>query len=130
MLLSFAISNFRSFREEQTLSMVASNRQPDHAAHLSKIPDDENQALPVAVIYGANGAGKSNFVKAFQFLEHLVLRGTEPKQPIARQAFALDKKSRKEPTEFVLQFVEDNQAYAYGVKISDRVINAEWLSLL
>jgi AAA15 family ATPase/GTPase len=130
MLLSFSVSNFRSFREEQTLSMVASGRQPDHTEHLNRIPNDENQALPVAVLYGANGAGKSNFVKGVQFVEQLVLRGTEPKKPIVRQNFALDKMSKKEPTEFVLQFVEEPYAYAYGFRASDKYIIAEWLSLL
>ena len=69
MLLSFSIENFRSFREEETLSMVASNRQVDHPEHTADIPDDENRALPVAVIYGANGAGKSNLIRALGFMQ-------------------------------------------------------------
>src|ERR1035441_5067257 len=97
MLLSFSIANFRSFREEQTLSMVASSRQPDHPEHLSPLSDDENKALPVTAIYGANGAGKSNLVKALAFLESLVLRGTEPKKPIGRRAFLLDEVNTTQP---------------------------------
>ena len=45
MLLSFSITNFRSFREEQTLSLVASNRQSNLPEHLSPIPDDDNKVL-------------------------------------------------------------------------------------
>ncbi|MEI8290564.1 MAG: ATP/GTP-binding protein [Verrucomicrobiota bacterium] len=130
MLLSFSIENFRSFREEQTLSMVASNRQPDHPEHTAAIPDEENRALPVAVIYGANGAGKSNLVRALSFLQALVLRGTEPKKPIARRAFALDKESAGKPTELKIQYVEDGHVYAFGCRVSDKLVDAEWLSLL
>ena len=130
MILSFSISNFRSFREEQTLSMVASNRYDDHLDHLVPIPEDENKALPVAAIYGANGAGKSNLVKALSFLEELVLRGTEPKKPTGRRAFLLDTTSAAKPTELSLQFVEDGRVYAYGVRVGDRHVDAEWLSIL
>lgn len=130
MLLSFTVSNFRSFREVQTLSLVASNRHTDHPDHLIPIPNDENRALPVAVIYGANGAGKSNTIKALQCLEQLVVAGTEPRKPVQRQVFRLDKTSQEKPTEFDVQFVEDNRVFNYGIRYTDKLINAEWLVLL
>jgi len=130
MLLSFSIANYRSFREEQTLSMVASQRYDDHTDHLVPIPDDENKALPVAVLYGANGAGKSNLVKCLTFLEGLVLRGTEPKAPINRHAFVLDRESANRPTELTVQFVEDGRAYVFGCRVTDQRVEAEWLSIL
>ena len=130
MLLSFTIENFRSFREEQTLSLVASNRQPDHPEHTSPIPDDENRALPVAAIYGANGAGKSNLIRALAFLQGLVVRGTEPKKPIGRRPFIMDKVSANQPTEFKIQYVDGKHVYAFGCRISDKQVDAEWLSLL
>ncbi len=110
--------------------MVGSTRQPDHPEHLTPIPDNENKAVPVAVIYGANGAGKSNFVNALAFLENLVLRGTEPKKPIGRRAFLLDKVSPSQPTEFTAQFVEEGRVYVFGCRVNDRLVDAEWLSLL
>lgn len=131
MLLSFSITNFRSFREEQTISMVASNKQTDHPEHLIPIPDDDGHwALPVAAIYGANGAGKSNLVKGLVYLQRLVNFGTEPKKPIARSPFILDESSPMQPTELSLQFVEGGFVYAYGFRINDRIVEAEWLSLL
>ena len=130
MLLSFTVGNFRSFREAQTLSLIASNRHPDHADHLAGIPDDENRALPVAVIYGANGAGKSNLIQALVFLQALVLRGTEPKKPIARRAFLLDQESARKPSSFEIQFVHGKHVYAFGCEISDQHVDTEWLSLL
>lgn len=130
MLLSFSVSNFRSFREKQTLSMVASNRHNDHQDHLVAIPDDENKALPVAALYGANAAGKSNLVKAFGFLQVLVLEGTDPGKAIARPAFALDRESKKLPTEMEVQFVAGGNAYAYGARFLDEIVEEEWLSKL
>ena len=130
MLLSFSVSNFRSFREKQTLSMVASNRHADHQDHLTAIPGDENKALPVAALYGANAAGKSNLVKALRLLQDLVINGTEPGKPITRSAFALDRESKKRPTEMEVQFVTMGKAYVYGVKFLDNIVEEEWLSEL
>jgi len=130
MILNFSVNNFRSFREAQTLSLVASNRFNDHTDHLRTIPDDENKLLPVAVIYGANGAGKSNLVNALSFLERLVLRGTEDKKPTGRRPFLLDTTSAKEPTELTIQFLEDGRVYEFGCRVSDKLIDAEWLCLL
>ncbi len=130
MLLSFSTANFRSIREEQTLSMVASSKQPDHPEHLAAIPDDENRALPVAVIYGANGAGKSNLVRSLALLQNLVVRGTEPKKPIGRRAFLLDTARARQPTELAIQFVEGGRVYVFGCRVSDRFVEAEWLSLV
>jgi uncharacterized protein len=130
MLLSFSITNFRSFREKQTFSMVASNRHPDHPGHLAAIPDDENKVLPVAVIYGANGAGKSNLVRALGFLRNLIMQGTEPSKSIGRRPFLFDQASAGRPTEFEVQFVEGRRVYLYGCRVNDNYVDAEWLSLL
>jgi AAA15 family ATPase/GTPase len=130
MLLSFSVSNFRSFCEKQTLSMVASNRHTDHQDHLTAIPDDDNKALPVAALYGANGAGKSNLVKALKLLQDLVLKGIEPGRRIDRSAFVLDRQSKTLPTEIEVQFVTEGKAYVYGAKFLDDIVEEEWLSEL
>jgi uncharacterized protein len=130
MLLSFSVGNFRSFREKQTLSMVASNRHADHREHLREIPFDSNMALPVAALYGANGAGKSNLVKALVALKGLVSSGTEMGRSIPRNAFVLDQESASSPTEFELQFLAKGKAYVYGAKLMDDRVAEEWLSEL
>ena len=130
MLLSFSVTNFRSFREEQTLSMVASNRQPDHGEHLTPIPNDDHQALPVAAIYGANGAGKSNLVKALAFLQKMVVEGLGPTKKINRQPFAFDTPSKARPTQIEIQFIESGKVFVFGCRLTEQRVDAEWLSLL
>jgi energy-coupling factor transporter ATP-binding protein EcfA2 len=130
MLLSFSVKNFRSFREEQTLSLVASNRQSNLLAHRSPIPDDDNQVLPIAVIYGANGAGKSNLVKALAFVQRQVLLGTKPGRPIPWQPFLPSKGTPDETSSFNLQFSASMHAFAYGFRNTSSVVTEEWLVLL
>jgi energy-coupling factor transporter ATP-binding protein EcfA2 len=130
MLLSFSITNFRSFREEQTLSLVASNRQNNLLQHLSPVPDDDNKVLPIAVVYGANGAGKSNLVKGLAFVQRQVLFGSKPGRPILWQPFLLGKDAPHDPSSFNLQLIGAKHAFAYGFRITSSVVTEEWLVLL
>src|ERR1700721_278441 len=75
MIVSFSVSNFRSFSSEETFSLVASNRlSGHHDDHAVPIPDSKERVLRMAVLYGANGAGKSNLFKALRYVEMMVLR--------------------------------------------------------
>lgn len=130
MLLSFSITNFRSFREEQTLSLVASNRQGNLLGHLRPIPDDDHQVLPIAVIYGANGAGKSNWVKGLAFVQRQVLFGNKPGRPIPWQPYLLGKEAPQDPSSFNLQFISGQHAFAYGFRSTASTVTEEWLVLL
>ena len=73
MLVSFSVSNFRSFGEEETLNMVASNKLTDHSEHRVPIGTTGKHVLRSAVIYGANAAGKSNLIRAMGAAQRLIL---------------------------------------------------------
>ena len=70
MLVNFTLKNFRSFKNEMTLSMVAAPIQELSAA-VVKTCDEE--LLPVAVMYGANSSGKSNVLKALKGMRDVLL---------------------------------------------------------
>ena len=109
--------------------MVASNHYQDHPQHLSGIPGSKDNLLSAAVIYGANASGKSNLVKALQFVKDLVLKGSQPGQPINRQSFRLRKSCASEPSSFELRFVHGQLVFGYGFKVTDTEVVDEWLSL-
>ena len=67
MIIEFSVQNFKSIRKMQTLSMVAAplkSKNPqldkDNIIRVS----DKLSLLKSAAIYGANGGGKSNLIKA------------------------------------------------------------------
>ena len=70
MLCQFSFSNFRSYREETTFDY--------QAASLAEFKDSlirtekGNDILPVGVIYGPNGGGKSNLLAALGCVISLV----------------------------------------------------------
>lgn len=72
MLCQFTFKNFKSFRDEATLDMQAL-RISEHENSLIVDKTDGAEFLPVAVIYGPNGGGKSSVLEAFVYLTRKVL---------------------------------------------------------
>ena len=126
MLLTFSVSNFRSFLGEQTFSLVANRRLTDHLGHLADVPGLESQVLRIGVLYGANASGKSNLVAALQLLAHLGTQWTEGEGASARQPFA-GPGGEAAPTVFDLQLLLGDKVIRYGLELTDACVDAEWL---
>lgn len=127
MIVSFSVSNFRSFATEETLSLVASKRlSGSHEDHAVDIPDVRERVLRTAVIYGANGAGKSNLFKALRYVEGIALQTRKRKSGTGRQQFRFADQP-KQPSTFDLQFVAAGRLYQFGFKVDDDRISEEWL---
>lgn len=71
MLIEFKFSNFLSYEEMTSFSMVA-GKEGTYSKTLASIPKFRLKLLPLAAIYGANASGKSNIIKALGFLKALV----------------------------------------------------------
>lgn len=69
MLLEFQCSNHKSIKEEVHFSMIAGS---DHTSEDFLKEHGNFRVLRSAVIYGANGSGKSNFIHALWFVRSLV----------------------------------------------------------
>ncbi len=106
--------------------MVASNRLSAHEGHTLAIPDSEERVLRAGVLYGANGAGKSNLVKALAYVRSLARSARVRGDVTGREAFRLGS-IENEPTGFDLQFIAGQRLYRFGVKVDDRRISEEWL---
>ena len=131
MLVEFKVRNFRSLRDEQTLSFVASN---DRAHETTHCLDTGLKSLPrltrAAVIYGANASGKSNLIFALATMVGLVRQSTAMSNAaLAEQhtPYRLDRESVKEPTEFELDVLIDGIRYQYGFSYDAQRIRDEWL---
>ncbi|MBI3230459.1 MAG: AAA family ATPase, partial [Burkholderiales bacterium] len=127
MLITFSITNFRSFAAEETFSMVASSRFGDHIDHLCPIPNSTEKALRAAVMYGANGAGKSNLYKALKTLKNLVLQQRKKGTGIEAEPFRFG--AAAEATTFDVQFVVAGKLYRYFCKFNFQYILEEFLAI-
>lgn len=128
MIVSFSLANCRSFLEEETLSLVASRRLADaHDDHRIAIPGSEESVLKAALVYGANGAGKSNLFKALQYLKTLAIEARDKNAGTGRESFRLSDGTDSEPSSFDLQFITKGRLYRFGIKVDDRKVTEEWL---
>lgn len=122
MLIDFTVENFKSIREEQTLSMLVSLSKKEHPNNFYETQEKEINLLKTALIYGANASGKSNLLLAIQALKNLVVESTDHKlgEHITQyKPYKLDKKYSEEPSKFEIEFIADDKIrYRYIVKFN------------
>lgn len=131
MLIEFGVRNFRSIREEQTLSMMASPAK-EHLATHTCASDIKNPARLVrsAVIYGPNAAGKTNVLRALQFMQAVVVNSAiaPPTAQTPYDPFKLSSATRSAPSEFHVSFVQEGTLYEYGFSTTAERVHEEWLT--
>lgn len=134
MLIEFSVANFKSIKDRQTLSMVASKNQEDANVHIfspgSSAGGDDIKLLPAAAIYGANASGKSNLLHAFRTMAVIIVESASEKHrgdPFPVTPFMLDSATQSLPSEFEVFFVADGVRYQYGFSATHQRVVEEWL---
>lgn len=126
MLIQFRFKNYKSFKEETIFDMSATS-QREHSDFL--IEKNGNKILPVAVFFGANANGKSNFIDAFfKMILCMVLTYDYYKErPLPVIPYIFSNKKEVEPTSFEMILAIDETEYKYGFVLDDTKIHQEWL---
>ena len=128
MLIEFRFRNYRSFRDEAVLSMEATGLGTfrNSLIHFT----NDTKLLSGVAIYGKNGGGKSNVIRAFwlavQFIRN-AQRTQHEKAEIPVMPFALNDYSNEEPTEFHFVYVVDGVKYWYGLSATKEKVYSEYL---
>lgn len=124
MLLEFKCSNHKSIKEEVKFSMIAGsdNTSEDLLKEFGNV-----KVLRSAIIYGANGSGKSNFISALLFVRDLVSNSInhQPGQGVFQSRHKLS--SEEMPSEYSVQFVKNDIRYAYGFSVKKNLIQDEYM---
>ncbi len=131
MLLEFRVRNFRSIRDEQALSLVASTDTELAETHLAPTG---LKTLPSvvrsAVVYGPNASGKSTLLLALNYMRAVVAESAtviKPGQTFNVQTFRLDESFVKEPTSFELTFLVNGVRHQYAFAMTPQRIVSESL---
>jgi len=124
MLIRFTIENVFSFGERKEFNMIPYNRLGTLNSHIYNLLDFE--ILKMASIYGANGAGKSNLIKALYYLQKLVVKEEIPLR-LKESQFKFHAKDFSISQLFAVEFIQDNTAFYYGVELLEGVILTEEL---
>lgn len=128
MLINFTVENFRSIKDRVTLDMEAMGQVSELQENVIKA--SRYKLLKSAVIYGANGSGKSNIIKALGFMIDFVHNSirTQGGDPILGvEPFLLSEHDGLQPSFFEIEFLIDNTKYRYGFEVTGKEVHAEWL---
>lgn len=127
MLLDFKVANFRSFGEEQILSLVPASNQKEYPENYFQ--DGKHTALNVISIYGANSSGKSNLLLAFYVMKLMVLTSgkNSSTDKLPWLPFLLKEGLSDSDTMFEVLFVLNGTRYRYGYKYNSERVASEWL---
>ena len=130
MLITFAVKNWRTFKDWATLSMRASREKTD-SEKSAKLPPKygTTKILPVAAIYGANASGKSSLMDALALIQRLVVKGNAVTQMIPVEPFRLDKESKRTPTSFKMEVLIDELIYVYELSCTRADVVREKLTI-
>lgn len=129
MLVQFRVENHRSLRDEQVLSLVASNRGDRGEDRLIVVPKLDVALVPVVALYGANGSGKTSVLHALAFMCDAVRRSHrswEPGGGTPREPFVLSSKAQT-PSRYEVDIVVGRTRYRYGFLLGERRVEEEWL---
>ena len=146
MIYEFTFTNFRSYKNEATIDFGA---KPISEFENTLLHGKETDLLPVCVIYGPNGGGKSSVLMAIKSLQNIVV------SPLTQLAFMKkkseqlsdvsveevqknisirneeevfykwDEESEKNPTEYSILFEIAKNQYRYELKVKKGTILEE-----
>ena len=125
MLIRFSVENYNSFKEKQVFSMVA-GKQTRHSSHCLAV--DGKRLLKSSFFFGANASGKSNFVRALDFMRRVTLMGTGAIRH-NDHFFRIDPVCKEKPGVFQIDFIAERTVFSYGFAINylTHEFCAEWL---
>lgn len=125
MLIEFSVSNFRSFREPQTLSMVAAPKLRKRQNVFEPVLTGEKfpSLLKACVIYGPNASGKSNLLRALNAASRIAsLKPSNEERLLPVTPFRFDPELANKPSTFDLHFIHRGMRYQFELNATaDRI---------
>lgn len=124
MLLRFIAKNIYSFKDETEFNLFPNKAQ---GLQHHKVKSGDFEFLRYSAIYGANGSGKSNLIKAISFLETLVKEGKLPSETEDIK-FKLNDDNLKLPISLAIEFITESKPYFYAITFDGDKILYEYLA--
>ncbi len=124
MLIRFTLSNYLSFEDSKEFNMLPTPKYRRLDRHKYNIQGFD--ILKMASVYGANGAGKSNLIKALSTLKSVVIKEELP-GGIQRSRFKLNGTDASLPQVLAVEFFQADKAFYYALEIFNDYIKTEEL---
>lgn len=135
MLCQFSFQNFKSYKGETTLDFQAATLPEFNETLITE--DKAADLLPVSVVYGPNGGGKTNLLQALSCVISTIVKPVNEleknrqnlilQQKVDAVPFLFDETSVGEPTVFRMFFRIAKNEYCYYIAIKNDEIISESL---
>ncbi|MBQ7181034.1 MAG: ATP-binding protein [Bacteroidaceae bacterium] len=125
MLLRLIMKNFLSFYNETVFDMFPNPKREHFTSHI--YTDGATPLLKEAAVYGSNASGKTNLIKAFQFLKFFVTdKDFHQRIEFEDYRYSLSSDDRR-PFELTVEF-RSGRTYIYKVAINGDIDETLWVS--
>lgn len=117
MLKEFRVENFKSIKDEQIFTMEACPKNevseyPEHVVEFGK-----ERLLKVSSMYGPNGGGKSNLIKALTIFGAVTLNNIVLNDSIRDENYYPSLFLKNKTTKFTLFFIHDGYEIGYSLEV-------------
>lgn len=129
MLLDFTVENYLSFESVQYLIMEPARSVKEYESRVIRL-DGGVSVLKFAVLYGANGSGKTNLLKSIVHMREAVLNSFTDDALIERlsdNVYGFDAEENGRIGRLQINFEADGTFYRYGFEFGNGSVTSEWL---
>ena len=123
MFIRCMLNNIYSFGKEKEFNMIPAPRFSRLKGH--KYQKQGIELLKLTSFYGANGAGKSNLIRALEFLQDIVVSGDLPSPMVLKRMKHFH--SADAPTVLAVEFINADIPYIYALEIGEQAVLKEEL---
>lgn len=143
MVVEFSAKNFRSIKDLQTISFLAtglkSSEKNEGVDQRNIVEEGGNRFLKTIGLYGANGSGKTNIIRALEYFFQVIRNEASSESNLGPLAEPFLYQETPESTESFFQIVVvlSGKKYRYGFTVaqnlaytgtgSKEIITSEWL---
>lgn len=128
MLVQYAVSNYKSIKDEVVINFSKVDDKPEDRWTIS-VEKPGYELYNVIGLVGPNAGGKSNIIDSFYFAIKFIKKTISRKEraKIAVEPFMLDDTTQIQPTSFEFIYICEGIKYVYGFSINSTSVEEEYL---
>lgn len=135
MLVNFGFKNFKSFYNENNLSLQATKDNELEEINTFNVnktlfnKTEQPELLKSAIIFGSNASGKSNVIKGITYMYNAIRLSSAQQIDVIKnnETFAFYENANNEISLYEVEIIQNNNLYKYGFTILQGKIEKEWL---
>lgn len=135
MLVNFRFKNFKSFYNENNLSLQATKDNELEEINTFNVNEtlfnktEQHELLKSAIIFGSNASGKSNVIKGITYMYNAIRLSSAQQIDVIKnnETFAFYENANHELSLYEVEIIQNNNLYKYGFTILQGKIEKEWL---